>query len=105
MSSIAFLGLGTMGRGMASRLLGAGHNVAVWNRTRERAQALASDGARVATSPADAAAGADVVISMVADDAASRTVWLDCDCVLSRAKRGAVMIESSTLSPGWIAEL
>jgi 3-hydroxyisobutyrate dehydrogenase len=105
MSSIAFLGLGTMGRGMASRLLAKGFDVAVWNRTSERAKALVSEGARVAASPADAAAGADIVISMVADDAASRTVWLDADGALARAKRGAVMIESSTLSPGWIAEL
>lgn len=105
MSSIGFLGLGTMGRGMASRLVAAGFDVSVWNRTRDRADAVAAQGARVAATPADAAAGADIVISMVADDAASRTVWLAADGALARAKKGAVMIESSTVSPGWIAEL
>jgi 3-hydroxyisobutyrate dehydrogenase len=94
-----------MGRGMASRLVASGFDVTVWNRTHDRADALAAAGARVATSPAEAAHRADIVFSMVADDAASRAVWLDADGVLSRVKRGAVMIESSTVSPGWIVEL
>jgi 3-hydroxyisobutyrate dehydrogenase len=105
MNTIAFLGLGTMGRGMASRLIAARYDVTVWNRTRDRAQTFAAAGARVATSPQDAARDADVVISMVADDAASREVWLGSDGVLTKAKRGAVMIECSTLSPGWLVEL
>jgi 3-hydroxyisobutyrate dehydrogenase len=105
MSSIAFLGLGTMGGGMASRLVAANLDVIVWNRTRARADALAALGARIASSPGDAALGADVVISMLADDTASRAVWAGPDGAISRAKRGAVFIESGTVSPGWIAEL
>jgi len=103
--SIAFLGLGTMGGGMAARLLDTRGPIAVWNRHRAKADALAGRGARVADSPRDAAAGADVVIAMVADDAASRRVWLADDGVLAGIKRGAVVIESSTVSPPWIAEL
>jgi 3-hydroxyisobutyrate dehydrogenase len=59
----------------------------------------------LAESPGDAAAGADVVIAMVADDAASRAVWLGDDGALAKTMPGAVIIESSTLSPAWIAEL
>ena len=105
MNSIAFLGVGTMGGGMAGRLLGAGFTVTVWNRRRERADALVARGARVAESPKTAAAGADLVISMVADDAASRTVWIGAEGALASMPRGAIAIESSTLSPAWITEL
>jgi len=105
MKSIAFLGLGTMGGGMAARLGGAGFPLTVWNRHRHRADALVTRGARLAESPRDAASGADLVISMVADDQASRSVWLDANGALAGVKRGAVLIESSTLSPAWIAEL
>jgi 3-hydroxyisobutyrate dehydrogenase len=105
MNSIAFLGVGTMGGGMAARLVGAGFTVTVWNRHVWRAQALVARGARVAASPRDAATGADLVIGMVADDAASRAVWLGPDGALAGAPRGAILIESSTLSPAWIVEL
>jgi 3-hydroxyisobutyrate dehydrogenase len=104
MNSIAFLGLGTMGSGMASRLVAAKFDVTVWNRTRARAEALVALGARVASSPRDAALGADVVISMLADDQASRSVWLS-DGAASRAKRGAIFVECGTVSPGWVTEL
>jgi len=103
--SVAFLGLGTMGGGMAARLLDTRGPIAVWNRHRAKADALAARGAHVAGSPRDAADGADVVIAMVADDAASRRVWLANDGVLAGVKRGAVLIESSTVSPPWIDEL
>jgi 3-hydroxyisobutyrate dehydrogenase len=105
MTSIAFLGLGVMGAGMAGRLLSAGFPVAVWNRSADRAKPLADAGARVATSPRDAAANADVTISMVADDAAARSVWMGDDGALAGGKEGAILIESSTVSPEWIAEL
>src|SRR6185295_14560398 len=72
MTSVAFVGLGVMGRGMAGRLLDAGFPLAVWNRRRDRTDALAERGARLATSPHDAAGGADVIVSMVADDDASK---------------------------------
>lgn len=68
--NIAFIGAGNMGASMARNLLRAGHAVAVHNRTRSRAEPLAADGATVADSPAGAARGAEVVITMLADDAA-----------------------------------
>jgi 3-hydroxyisobutyrate dehydrogenase len=94
-----------MGSGMAANLLKAGFPLAVYNRSRAKAEAFAAQGARVAETPADAARGADVVLSMLADDAASRAVWLGQDGVLAAAEKGAVPVESSTVTPAWIAEL
>ncbi|MBN9657219.1 MAG: NAD(P)-dependent oxidoreductase [Acidobacteria bacterium] len=94
-----------MGLGMARRLLAAGFPVAVYNRSTAKAEALAEEGARVAASPASAADGADVVISMVADDAASRGLWLGDDGVLAGIRSAAVCVECSTLSPAWLEEL
>ena len=105
MQKIAFLGLGTMGGGMAGRLLNTGFDVTAWNRSSGRAEALGERGATIAPSPRDAAARADVVISMVADDTASREVWAGEDGALSALEPGSVGIECSTLSPGWILEL
>jgi 3-hydroxyisobutyrate dehydrogenase len=102
---VALIGLGLMGSGMARRLLGAGFPLTVYNRNPERASALAAEGAQVAASPREAAARADVVLSMVADDAASRTVWLGEHGALAGAARGSVLVESSTLTVGWIEEL
>lgn len=103
--SIAILGLGTMGSGMAANLLKSGFSVSVYNRTAAKAQPLVSAGARLASTPAEAAKGAAFIISMLADDAASREVWLGKDGALSAADKGAILIESSTVSPAWIAEL
>ncbi len=105
MQSVAFLGLGTMGSGMARRLLSAGFPVTVYNRTAARAESLAAADAKVAASPREAASGADVVIAMLADDAASRAAWLGADGALTGAKTGAVLVDSSTLSVGWVREL
>jgi 3-hydroxyisobutyrate dehydrogenase len=74
--SVAILGLGAMGTRIAYRLIDAGLAVTVWNRTSAVADALAKTGARIAASPLAAARGAEVVISMVYDDDASRSVWL-----------------------------
>jgi 3-hydroxyisobutyrate dehydrogenase len=103
--SVALLGLGTMGAGMAANLLKAGFPLTVYNRSRAKAEVFAAQGARVAHTPADAARGAGVVLSMLADDAASREVWLGNDGALAAAEKGAVLVECSTVSPGWIAEL
>jgi lactate dehydrogenase-like 2-hydroxyacid dehydrogenase len=65
--SIAVLGTGTMGRPIAANLIAAGFNVSVWNRTAARAEPLREDGARLAGSPADAVASADVILTMLAD--------------------------------------
>jgi 3-hydroxyisobutyrate dehydrogenase len=103
--SVAILGLGTMGAGMAANLLQAGFPLAVYNRSRAKAEAFAAQGARVADTPADAVRGANVVLSMLADDAASRAVWLGTAGALAAAEEGSVLVESSTASPAWIEEL
>lgn len=95
---IAFLGLGTMGAGMAHRLVAAGFDVAVWNRSPAKTAPLAAAGARVADTPAAAAAGAAIVIAMLADDPASRRAWLGADGALAAMTPGAVAVESSTLT-------
>jgi 3-hydroxyisobutyrate dehydrogenase len=106
MASVAFIGLGKMGVGMASRVLDAGHRVSVYNRTAAKAEALVGRGARLATSPKDACLNADAVISVVSDDVASREMWLGADGVLaSELASGALAIECSTLSHGWVMEL
>jgi 3-hydroxyisobutyrate dehydrogenase len=102
---IAFLGLGTMGGGMARQLLRAGFPLSVYNRSAEKAQPLVEEGAEIAATPRDAAAGAAIVISMVADDEASRGMWLGADGALAGTKPGTILIESSTLSVAWVREL
>jgi 3-hydroxyisobutyrate dehydrogenase len=105
MQRVAILGLGIMGSGMAANWLAKGFEVAVWNRTAAKAQALASKGAKVAATPREAATSADFIFAMVADDDASRSVWLGADGALAGAKRGAIGVESSTLTPDWIRAL
>jgi 3-hydroxyisobutyrate dehydrogenase len=103
--NVALLGLGTMGAGMAASLLKAGFSLSVYNRTAAKAQALISAGASFASTPAEAARDASVIISMLSDDAASREVWLGRDGALEAAGKDVILIESSTVSPAWIAEL
>jgi 3-hydroxyisobutyrate dehydrogenase len=98
MAHVAFIGLGRMGHGMAGRYLDAGFSVALWNRNRAKADELIARGARLASSPADAAAGADAIVTMVADDAASHAVWLGEQGAASTARAGALAIECSTVS-------
>lgn len=106
MADIAFLGIGNMGAGMARRLLAAGHQVRVFNRTAAKAEALAGDGAVVAASPREAAAGADAVFAMVGDDAASAAVWDGADDALAAdLAPGAFAIECSTISHDHVTAL
>lgn len=105
LANIAFLGLGKMGGGMALRLAQAGHRVTVWNRSINKAQALAASALVVAPTPAAAAKDADAIFSMVADDEASQRVWLAEDGVLTTARKGAVAIECSTVSYGHVVGL
>jgi 3-hydroxyisobutyrate dehydrogenase len=105
MAHAAFIGLGRMGHGMAGRYLDNGFTVAVWNRSKAKAEDLVARGARWASSPADAADGADAVVTMVADDAASRAVWLGRDGAASTAKAGTLAIECSTVSYQHVLEL
>jgi 3-hydroxyisobutyrate dehydrogenase len=103
--SVALLGLGTMGSGMATNLLKTGFPLSIYNRTRAKAEPFVSQGARVADTPSGAADGASIILSMLADDAASRDAWLVRDGALAAAAKGTVLVECSTLSPTWIAEL
>jgi 3-hydroxyisobutyrate dehydrogenase len=98
MRRVAFIGLGRMGHGMASRYLDAGFKVAVWNRSKAKAEDLITRGAQWATSPEDAAIDADAVVTMVADDEASRAVWLTRDGAAATMKAGTLAIECSTVS-------
>src|ERR1700740_2277978 len=103
---VAILGLGLMGSGMAGRVLTAGFPLAVYNRNPEKTAPFAKAGAHVARTPRDAAARADVIISMLADDNASRAVWLDEESgALAATAPGTWLVESSTVTVAWIHEL
>lgn len=93
-----------MGSGIARNLLGAGFPLAVYNRTKDKIAPLLSAGAQPADSPAEAAAMADAVISIVGDDAASQAVWLGERGALAGLRAGALAIECSTLSVAWVRE-
>lgn len=106
MTRIAFLGLGAMGARMATKLLEAGHTVTVYNRSPGPAAALAERGAAVAETPRAAAEGAEVVATMLTNDAAAEAVWLDPETgALGGLAAGAVALEHSTVTPAWIARL
>ena len=106
MSRIAVLGTGAMGARIAQNLLNTQHSVVVYNRTAERVQPLVQRGATFAATPRAAAAEADIVIGMVTDDQASRSVWLDADIGAAQAlSEAAIAIESSTLTVEWVKEL
>src|SRR6188472_2781343 len=98
MKKVAFIGLGRMGHGMAGRYLDNGFTVAVWNRSKAKAEDLIARGALWATSPEDAAIDADAVVTMVADDEAARAVWLGLNGAAKTAKAGTIAIECSTVS-------
>lgn len=103
---VALLGVGAMGARMAQRLLQAGYSVTLYNRNPARAQALLEQGGVCASSPREAAARADIVMSMVRDDEASAQLWCDPDIgALYGLSEGAVAIESSSLTPRWTSEL
>ena len=99
-TKVGFIGLGLMGAPMASTLLKAGFPLQIWNRTPEKARDLVEEGALWAPTPALAAKGADVVIVMVADDAALDTVLFGEEGLSRGLRRGAVLVNSSTTSPG-----
>ncbi len=102
---VAVLGLGVMGGGMAANLLSKGFTVSVWNRSPGKAETLRAAGAQVSATPAEAVAGADLALAMLADDEASRSVWLGPHGALGALARGAIVVECGTLTPGWVGEL
>jgi 3-hydroxyisobutyrate dehydrogenase len=96
---LGFIGLGAMGQPMALNLRKVGYPLVVYNRTPGRAEALAQAGATVASSPADAARLAKVVITNVSDSAAVEAVILGQNGVVEGLKSGGVVIDMSTISP------
>ena len=106
MQRVAILGgAALLQGGMAANWLLRGFEVSVWNRTRAKAEPLAARGGGIAATPRKATTKADFDFAMVADDDASRNVWLGADGALAGAKSGAIGVESSTLTPDWIREL
>jgi 3-hydroxyisobutyrate dehydrogenase-like beta-hydroxyacid dehydrogenase len=103
-TALAFLGLGAMGAPMAARLIGAGHDVTVWNRTRSRAEAL-EGAARIAGSPADAARGVDAVITMLATPDAVSEVVFGPQGVVAGIAPGTPLIDMSTIGPDHLADV
>src|SRR5258708_15546569 len=99
MPKIGFRGLGEMGTPMATRLRRAGHDLTVWNRATERTASLANEGAAVASSPAKAAAGADVVITMLATPEALEQVLFGSEGLATALSPGQILIDMSTVGP------
>jgi 3-hydroxyisobutyrate dehydrogenase/2-hydroxy-3-oxopropionate reductase len=97
--SIGFIGLGIMGQPMALRLAQAGHKLAVYNRTPGKSAALEAAGARAVPTPAEAARDAQVVMIIVSDSAAVESVVTGKDGILETLRSGAIVIDSSTISP------
>ncbi len=96
---IAFLGIGLMGAPMVRRLLQGGFPVTVWNRTHDKAVALDQDGACVASTPADAVEGVDIVVTMLSDGPAVADV-LFSQGVAKSMKAGSVLVDMSSIKPG-----
>lgn len=97
--AIGWIGVGKMGLPMASRVLASGYAVKAFDPVEANLDQLTVRGARRAASPADAFTGADIIVSSLPDDAVLRRVVLGEGGVLSGAKRGAVFVETSTVSP------
>ena len=95
---VGFIGLGNMGSGMARNLIKAGHALTVYNRTPKRAEEFKALGAKVAETPADAASGVEVLITMLADDQALEGVVFEPGRVLQSLSAGAVHVSMSTIS-------
>ena len=105
MTSVAFIGLGAMGSRMAMNLHSAGFKLKVWNRDRAKTKPFADKKIEVADSPAAAARGAEFVVSIVADDVATREVMLGASGVIGAAAAGTIVIDSSTNTPGMAREV
>lgn len=106
MTKIGYLGGGNMAQAMVSRLLAAGHDVTLYNRTLDKVRNLEAAGARLAATPREAAAGAEIVFASVTDVTASKAVWLGEDGALEAdLAPGTLIIEHSTLAHEWVLEL
>jgi 3-hydroxyisobutyrate dehydrogenase-like beta-hydroxyacid dehydrogenase len=96
---IGLIGLGAMGRAIAPRLMAAGHTVTGWNRSPEKAKPLIESGMEMAPSPRAVACACDMVLSIVTDAAAVRSVALGADGVIAGLRRGGVYADMSTIAP------
>jgi 3-hydroxyisobutyrate dehydrogenase-like beta-hydroxyacid dehydrogenase len=105
MIELAFVGLGAMGSRLTRRLLDAGYAVTGYNRTAAKARALVDAGMRLAPTPRAAAAAADVVFTMVTDNDALRAIAFGDDGVVAGLRRGATLVEMSTVSPDITREI
>jgi 3-hydroxyisobutyrate dehydrogenase-like beta-hydroxyacid dehydrogenase len=106
MTNITILGTGAMGSRMATKLLEEKHSVTIFNRTKKPALPLIDNGANFATTPLEAVKDADIVISMLTNDEASKSVWLEENYgAIHALKKDSIAIESSTLSTTWIKQL
>ncbi|HKN80228.1 MAG TPA: NAD(P)-dependent oxidoreductase [Actinomycetota bacterium] len=105
MTAIAVLGLGVMGRAIAQRLLGAGHELSVWNRTPGRDEELVAAGARRAGSAAGAVRNAEVVVTMVTDPPALQQILFGIDGAAPAIPESATLIDMSTVGPTEIASV
>lgn len=105
MIELAFVGLGAMGSRLTRRLLDAGYPVTGYNRTAAKARALVDAGMRLAPTPRDAAAAADVVFTMVTDNDALRAIAFGADGVIAGLRPGATLVEMSTVSPDVTREI
>jgi|HubBroStandDraft_1064217.scaffolds.fasta_scaffold74049_2 3-hydroxyisobutyrate dehydrogenase-like beta-hydroxyacid dehydrogenase len=102
---IGFLGMGTMGAPMALRLIGAGHELAVWNRTEGKTKPLLREGAIAAATPAEAELGADAVVTMLFDDAANEQALFGPNGLMDALEPGSLHIAMSTISVALIERL
>jgi len=103
---IGIIGAGIMAKGIAQNFLKNGHEVHVWNRTKENVEAELNAGVKWEETPKEVAVAANIIIECVSDDAASRQVWTDVETgILAGAGNEKVLIASSSLSLGWTDEL
>ena len=105
MAEVGYVGLGVMGSAIVRRLLDAGHGVAVWNRTREKAEPLVAAGARWADTPRAVAEASEVVFTMVTNTDAVRAVTEGDDGILAGLGAGRIYVDMSTASPAWTRAL
>jgi 3-hydroxyisobutyrate dehydrogenase-like beta-hydroxyacid dehydrogenase len=104
-TKVAVVGLGAMGSRIAGRLIAAGNEVVVWNRDHTKTEPLTQAGATAAETPATAAGRADVVITMVSNPAALRSVTEGEDGVVAGAEDGTVIVQMSTIGPAPVLQL
>lgn len=102
---IAIIGTGIMGSGMADHFMKAGHEVRVWNRTKDNAQKLLDLGATWSENPKEATEKSDIVFEVTANDQSSRTVWLGGSGIIAGADKDTILVACATLSVEWIDEL